>query len=109
MTAIMLAAVCLGAGAGFPAGTPIPFPDGSGPLFSYMPGPAPSRSYVPELFTPAGVNVVRDNVEDHIHHHGLMMAFMVDGTDFWAETPECGKQVRVSLEKSGDGLVETLY
>ena len=108
MTAIMLAAVCLGAGAGFPAGTPIPFTDGSGPLFSYMPGPAPSRSYVPELFTPSGVNVVRDNVEDHIHHHGLMMAFKVDGTDFWSEVPEGGKQVRTALEKRADGLVENL-
>jgi len=55
-------------------------------------GPDLRKPYVEQLFSPSGVNVVRDNVPDHIHHHGLMFAVAVDGIDFWAETPANGRE-----------------
>ncbi|HOV73660.1 MAG TPA: PmoA family protein [Candidatus Hydrogenedentes bacterium] len=50
------------------------------------------KPYVQQLFSPSGINVLRDNVPDHIHHHGLMFAVAVDGVDFWAETPANGRE-----------------
>jgi len=53
---------------------------------------APFKPYVRELFTPAGVNILRDSPADHKHHHGLMFAVAVNGTDFWSENENCGRQ-----------------
>lgn len=52
------------------------------------------KPYISELCSPQGVNPLRDNISDHIHHHGLMFAIAVDGVDFWSETKECGRQVQ---------------
>ena len=52
------------------------------------------KPYVDELLSPNGVNPLRDNVADHIHHHALMYAVAVDGVDFWSETKNCGRQVQ---------------
>jgi len=52
------------------------------------------KPYIRELLSPKGVNPLRDNIPDHIHHHALMYAVAVDGVDFWSETPKCGKQVQ---------------
>jgi len=54
---------------------------------------APFKPYISQLCTPSGVNVLLDSPPDHKHHHGLMFAIGAGGVDFWAETPECGKQV----------------
>ena len=51
------------------------------------------KPYVNALYTPAGVNVLRDQVPDHLHHHGLMMALNVNGINFWEETAGSGYQV----------------
>jgi len=51
------------------------------------------KPYVVTLYSPKGFNPLRDNVADHIHHHGLMFAIAVDGVDFWSETKNCGKQI----------------
>ncbi|MEN6307794.1 MAG: DUF6807 family protein [Anaerohalosphaeraceae bacterium] len=56
------------------------------------------KPYVVELFTPAGVNVLRDNVADHLHHHGLMLGWSVNGINFWEETTGCGYQVPGAFE-----------
>ena len=61
--------------------------------FEYAPDGA-FKPYVKRLLSPGGVNVLRDQVPDHLHHHGLMFAVGVDGVDFWSETPTCGRQVR---------------
>jgi hypothetical protein len=45
---------------------------------------------VRELFTPAGVQVLRDSPGDHKHHHALMFAVKADGVDFWGEQPGAG-------------------
>jgi hypothetical protein len=52
------------------------------------------KPYVRQLLSPSGVNPLRDNVADHIHHHALMYAVAVDGVDFWSETKACGRQVQ---------------
>jgi hypothetical protein len=53
----------------------------------------PAKPYVRRLYTPGGVNVLRDQVIDHKHHHGLMYAIGADGVNFWEETPGCGSEV----------------
>jgi hypothetical protein len=58
----------------------------------------PRKPYVQQFFSPGGVNVLRDNVADHVHHHGLMFALAADGVDFWSETEACGYQARNALE-----------
>jgi hypothetical protein len=57
------------------------------------------KPYVQQLFSPGGVNVVRDNVPDHVHHHGLMFAVAVDGVDFRAEAPANGHEVGVAFKE----------
>lgn len=61
-------------------------------LARYQSAPNPNKPYLESLFSPAGLNVLRDSPADHKHHHGLMFAVAVDGVDFWSETPQCGRQ-----------------
>lgn len=72
--------------------------DGNRLVMEYVYGKELSRPYVKQLCTPSGVNFLRDNVADHIHHHGLMFAVKVDGVDFWAEQKGCGRQVNGKIE-----------
>jgi hypothetical protein len=65
--------------------------EGDKPVLEYRHGDDLFKPYVVRLFSPAGVNVVRDQVPDHPHHHGLMFAVAVDGVDFWAETKTSGR------------------
>ncbi|MHC4656117.1 MAG: DUF6807 family protein, partial [Planctomycetota bacterium] len=53
----------------------------------------PFKPYVQQLFSPAGVNILRDAPADHLHHHALMFAVKVNGVNFWEETPTAGKQL----------------
>jgi hypothetical protein len=62
-------------------------------VLRYRYSDVPFKPYVRELFTPGGVNVLRDAPHDHLHHHGLMFALAADGVTFWAETPDAGKQL----------------
>jgi|YNPBryunderm2012_1023409.scaffolds.fasta_scaffold01178_2 hypothetical protein len=62
------------------------------PVLVYQVRPNPKKPYVAELFSPAGVNLLRDSPVDHKHHHGLMFAVAVDGVNFWAEDPASGTQ-----------------
>jgi len=61
------------------------------------------KPYIRQLSSPGGVNLLRDNVADHIHHHALMFAVAVDGVDFWSEQKNCGKQLQKSLSFRGTG------
>ncbi len=61
-------------------------------VLRYAYGHVTFKPYVQELFAPDGRNVARDNVADHIHHHGLMFALAADDIDFWSETEKCGHQ-----------------
>ena len=64
----------------------------------YRYGDVPMKPYVEQLFSPAGVQVLRDSPHDHKHHHGLMFAVAVDGVDFWGEVPQSGRQKQRSLK-----------
>ena len=52
------------------------------------------KPYVKELYTPNGRNILLDSPSDHVHHHGLMLAYKVAGTNFWEENPQCGFQIQ---------------
>ncbi|OHB69018.1 MAG: hypothetical protein A2V70_20555, partial [Planctomycetes bacterium RBG_13_63_9] len=58
----------------------------------------PKKSYIKQLCSPAGVNVLRDSPHDHTHHHALMFAVGVDGVDFWSESANCGTQQPRALD-----------
>jgi hypothetical protein len=66
-------------------------------LTVYQFQPQPRKPYLKELFSPGGVNVLRDAPADHLHHHSLMFAVAVDGVDFWSENEKCGRQKHARL------------
>jgi len=67
--------------------------DGDSAVLEYRHGGDLFKPYVVRLFSPSGVNVLRDQIADHPHHHGLMFAVGIDGVDFWSENQKCGRQV----------------
>jgi hypothetical protein len=75
-------------------------------LLRYRYEGVPYKPYVQELFTPAGVNILRDAPADHLHHHALMFAVAVEGVNFWEEQQQPGRQRHLSFAhyvKAGDG------
>ena len=90
--------------AGFPGATEdkstVSVSNGDKPLLRYRHSGVPLKPYVDQLFSPAGVQVLRDSPHDHQHHHGLMFAVAVDGVDFWSELPHSpfGTQKQRSLK-----------
>ena len=87
--------------------------DGDKPVLRYRFAEVVSKPYADQLFSPAGVQVLRDTPKDHAWHHGLMLAVIVDKVNFWEEnTPECGKQrpkgLPVTEAASQDGVARTL-
>ncbi len=81
---------------------------GNKPVLEYRYRDVPFKPYVAQLYSPNGVAVLRDNVADHPHHHGLMFALEAGGVDFWAETPKCGRQVGRKIETSATGFTQQL-
>ncbi len=71
---------------------------GRQPVLVYRFGNVPAKPYVQELYTPAGVNVLRDAPHDHLHHHGLMFAVSVDSVSFWTEGAGSGRQQHAGFE-----------
>lgn len=67
------------------------------PLLFYRYKDVPYKPYIRKLFSPDGVNILRDAPADHLHHHALMYAVKVDGVNFWEETPTAGKQIHKSF------------
>ncbi len=70
---------------------------GSKLLLRYPYNNVPYKPYVQKLFSPAGVNILRDAPVDHHHHHALMFAVKVNGVNFWEETQAAGKQIHKSF------------
>jgi len=66
------------------------------------------KPYVAQLYSPGGVQVLRDAPSDHLHHHGLMFALGANGVDFWAETPKCGRQLIRDMTTGRSELLQTL-
>lgn len=76
---------------------------GKTPLFEYRAVESPNKPYVRQLFTPGGVQLLRDSPADHKHHHALMFAIAANGVDFWSETKGCG----VEKHRETEGLKAT--
>ncbi|QNN24466.1 hypothetical protein HED60_20045 [Planctomycetales bacterium ZRK34] len=74
----------------------------------YQAAPSPFKPYVVKLFTPGGVQALRDQVADHPHHHGLMFAVSIDGVSFWEERRGSGKQADPTTTLDGPSLQQTL-
>ncbi|MCP4613675.1 MAG: hypothetical protein GY845_33715 [Planctomycetes bacterium] len=80
---------------------------GSRVLMRYNYENVPFKPCVYELFSPRGVNVLRDAPADHLHHHALMYAIAVDGVNFWEEQQAPGRQshrsfVNIKIDKQGN-------
>ena len=72
--------------------------DGDRLVLHYRYTGVPMKPYADQLFSPAGVQVLRDSPHDHKHHHGLMYALAIDGIDFWSEVGRgFGKELHKSL------------
>ncbi len=67
------------------------------PVMIYKYAEVPYKPYVEQFCTPSGVNVLRDAPSDHLHHHALMLAFKVDGVNYWEERNDPGSQKTIDL------------
>ena len=65
------------------------------------------KPYVRELYTLSGDNVLRDAPPDHLHHHGLMFAIRVNGTNFWEERDAPGVEKHVEMISHLTGNTQT--
>lgn len=70
---------------------------GDNVLMRYHHRDVPFKPYVQQLFTPSGINILRDAPSDHLHHHALMFAVAVDGVNFWEEQQAPGRQAHRSF------------
>jgi hypothetical protein len=70
-------------------------------LYSF--DPHKFKSYVKELYTLTGDNVLRDAPHDHLHHHGLMYAIKVNGINFWEEISGSGVEKTIQISKPDVG------
>jgi hypothetical protein len=76
-------------------------------LLCYRYEDVPFKPYVQQLYSPSGINVLRDAPHDHLHHHALMYAVAVDGVNFWEEQTDPGRQLHkrfgdVRIDRNGD-------
>jgi hypothetical protein len=67
--------------------------NGKSALLRYRYWDVPFKPCVQELFSPDGINILRDSPADHKHHHALMFAVSADGVNFWEEQKEPGHQI----------------
>ncbi len=72
------------------------------PLLVYQHDPRPNKAYVARWYSPAGLQVLRDSPDDHVHHHALMYALSLGGVDFWGEVPleTSGRQHSLQLSSA---------
>ncbi|UCG59650.1 MAG: PmoA family protein [Phycisphaerales bacterium] len=67
------------------------------PILRYRYENVPYKPYLQQLFTPKAINILRDAPHDHLHHHALMFAVAVDGTNFWEEQNAPGRQGHIDF------------
>ncbi len=80
------------------------------PVLRYSFAGVPFKPYVQELYTPNGVNILRDAPADHLHHHALMYAMNVNGIDFWGEAAGAGTQAhRAFASTTTDGAARARF
>jgi len=75
-------------------------------LLEYKYGGVPYKPYVSRLISPAGDNVLRDAPSDHLHHHGLMFAWRVNGVNFWEERAGSGREIHTQWRELRIATVE---
>jgi hypothetical protein len=68
------------------------------PLLEYRFAEMPFKPYAAQLYSPAGVAVLRDSPADHKHHHALMFALAADKVNFWEEAAGAGTQASRSVK-----------
>jgi hypothetical protein len=77
-------------------------------VLEYRHVPSPYKPYASRLFSPSGVQVLRDSPADHKHHHALMFAVAARNVNFWEENAGAGVQrprsVTVSEAVSRGGM-----
>jgi sugar phosphate isomerase/epimerase len=78
---------------------------GERPVLEYRFTDVPFKPCVTRLWTPGGVQVLRDAPHDHLHHHALMYAVGVDELNFWEEAPpdKVGREMHRAFEDQGVG------
>lgn len=80
------------------------FKHGNQTVMRYRFAPDAYKSYIAELRTTRGENVLRDAPHDHLHHHALMYGITVNGVNFWEEIAGSGVQKNISISKPGTHL-----
>jgi hypothetical protein len=78
------------------AATEITLEQGERTVLEYRYTDVPFKPYVRALYSPSGLNVLRDAPPDHLHHHGLMFAVAVNDVHFWAEDSQAGEQMHTN-------------
>jgi hypothetical protein len=68
-------------------------------VMRYRFAPDTYKSYIADLHTTRGDNVLRDAPFDHLHHHALMYGIVVNGVNFWEEMAGAGVQKCVSISQ----------
>ena len=77
---------------------------GGAPFLEYRHGgPGLFKSYIAGLSLDGGkIQPLRDAPHDHLHHHALMLAFNVDGVEFWGvEDGSCGRMAHQGFADTG--------
>ncbi len=73
-------------------------------IFQYRLAPDQKKPYVDVLATIEGENLLRDSPFDHLHHHGLMYAIRLSGTNFWEEVEPAGVERPVTDLETSQGI-----
>ncbi|BFU96434.1 MAG: hypothetical protein NTNFB02_31560 [Nitrospira sp.] len=76
------------------------------PVLTYAHATGQFKPYIKALFDLSGYNVLLDAPSDHLHHHGIMYAVMVNGINYWQEREDTGFQRSVRIEKQQTGVDE---
>lgn len=87
--------------------------DSGRPMFEYRFAPDVAyKPYIFQLYSPAGVGLLRDAPVDHIHHHGLMFAIAVNDMPFWEEVLKNevvgGHQIPRRTDVTDDRIIQQL-
>lgn len=64
------------------------------------------KPYIKALFDLSGYNVLLDAPADHLHHHGIMYAVIVNGVTYWQETQDTGTERSIRIEGQQVGTNE---
>ena len=108
MKSALLAFALIAPASAASAAPPVTLTAGGKPVLEYRTADTLFKPYVAQLYTPAGVAVLRDAPADHLHHHGLMFALGIEGVSFWEERPASGRQVSRSFTCGQQSISQSL-